>query len=65
MAWQGDALLPFVDEKRLKRALKPLRALMTEEESMYFHNLLHFDLFFIFLFFFYFLQLRGTFSEKN
>ena len=32
-AWQGVALLPFVDEERLKRALKPLEEKLTEEES--------------------------------
>lgn len=32
-AWQGVALLPFVDEARLKRAVKPLAHLLTEDES--------------------------------
>lgn len=34
-AWQGVALLPFVDERRLIRALKPYYELLTPEESMY------------------------------
>lgn len=32
-AWQGVALLPFVDERRLIRALKPYYELLTPEES--------------------------------
>ncbi|KAL1114837.1 hypothetical protein AAG570_007661 [Ranatra chinensis] len=32
-AWQGVALLPFVNEIRLKQALKPLEHLLTPEES--------------------------------
>ncbi|TMW45553.1 hypothetical protein DOY81_009367 [Sarcophaga bullata] len=31
-AWQGVALLPFVDENRLFKALKPYYGLLTEEE---------------------------------
>ncbi|KNC26021.1 putative 5'-3' exoribonuclease 2 [Lucilia cuprina] len=31
-AWQGVALLPFVDEKRLFKALEPYYGLLTEEE---------------------------------
>merc|ERR1719361_2732869 len=31
-AWQGVALLPFVNETRMKEALKPLYSLLTEEE---------------------------------
>lgn len=31
-AWQGVALLPFVDEKRLFKALKPYYKLLTDEE---------------------------------
>ena len=33
-AWQGVALLPFVDEQRLKDALKPVYNKLTVEESM-------------------------------
>eukprot|EP00170_Pyropia_yezoensis_P001327 contig_5894_g1331 len=32
-AWQGVALLPFVDEKRLHAALEPLAPLLTPEEA--------------------------------
>ena len=32
-AWQGVALLPFIDEKRLRNALKPLKNKLTEEEN--------------------------------
>ena len=32
-AWQGVALLPFVDEVRLKRALQPVYPLLTAEEK--------------------------------
>ena len=32
-AWQGVALLPFVDETRLKQALKPLCDSLTPDES--------------------------------
>ncbi len=32
-AWQGVALLPFVDEVRLKKALESCYALLTEDES--------------------------------
>ncbi|XP_045585017.2 5'-3' exoribonuclease 2 homolog isoform X1 [Procambarus clarkii] len=32
-AWQGVALLPFVDEKRLKKALDTVYDLLTEEEK--------------------------------
>lgn len=32
-AWQGVALLPFVDEKRLFKATAPFLNLLTEEES--------------------------------
>lgn len=31
-AWQGVALLPFIDESRLNAALEPLQNLLTEEE---------------------------------
>ncbi len=31
-AWQGVALLPFVDEARLKSALEPYHSLLSEEE---------------------------------
>jgi len=34
-AWQGVALLPFVDEERLHKALEPYYDLLTSEESMY------------------------------
>jgi len=33
-AWQGVALLPFVDETRLHTALEPYYDLLTPEESM-------------------------------
>ena len=36
-AWQGVALLPFVDEKRLKKAIEPLVDLLlrpTKDESI-------------------------------
>lgn len=33
-AWQGVALLPFVDEKRLFKALEPYYDCLTEAESM-------------------------------
>ena len=33
-AWQGVALLPFVDEERLFKALEPYYLLLTEDESM-------------------------------
>lgn len=32
-AWQGVALLPFVDERRLIKAVKPLYESLTEAES--------------------------------
>lgn len=32
-AWQGVALLPFIDERRLNAALTPLQGLLTEEEK--------------------------------
>lgn len=32
-AWQGVALLPFVDEKRLFKALIPLHSKLTDEEG--------------------------------
>ena len=32
-SWQGVALLPFVDEKRLKMALEPLHDKLNEEEK--------------------------------
>lgn len=32
-AWQGVALLPFVDEKRLFKALQPYYKLLTDEEK--------------------------------
>jgi len=32
-AWQGVALLPFIDEKRLNEALEPLGELLSEEEK--------------------------------
>lgn len=31
-AWQGVALLPFIDEVRLREALEPLKELLTDEE---------------------------------
>jgi 5'-3' exoribonuclease 2 len=34
-AWQGVALLPFVDEKRLFKAIKPYYSELTEEESKF------------------------------
>jgi 5'-3' exonuclease len=34
-AWQGVALLPFVDEKRLRNALKSLNDQLTPEERMF------------------------------
>ena len=34
-AWQGVALLPFVDETRLKQALLPLHKCLTQAESEY------------------------------
>lgn len=33
-AWQGVALLPFVDEKRLIKAVQPFYNLLTPAESM-------------------------------
>lgn len=33
-AWQGVALLPFVDEKRLIKAVQPYYNLLTVAESM-------------------------------
>lgn len=39
-AWQGVALLPFVDEKRLIKALEPYYKLLTPEEG----NAFYFDL---------------------
>jgi len=36
-AWQGVALLPFVDEKRLFKALAPYYDSLTEAESKYRH----------------------------
>lgn len=33
-AWQGVALLPFVDETRLHKALEPYYDCLTSEESM-------------------------------
>jgi 5'-3' exoribonuclease 2 len=33
MAWQGVALLPFIDEKRLLEAMIPLYDQLTEEEE--------------------------------
>ena len=39
-AWQGVALLPFVDEKRLFKALEPYYECLTEAESnFYFYYL--------------------------
>eukprot|EP00177_Eucheuma_denticulatum_P000228 GFKZ01000391.1.p1 GENE.GFKZ01000391.1~~GFKZ01000391.1.p1 ORF type:complete len:1157 (+),score=196.00 GFKZ01000391.1:223-3693(+) len=32
-AWQGVALLPFIDETRLNAAIEPLKDLLTEEEK--------------------------------
>lgn len=37
-AWQGVALLPFVDERRLIRALKPYYEMLTPDESKYYIN---------------------------
>lgn len=34
-AWQGVALLPFVEEERLFKALEPYYLLLTEAESQY------------------------------
>lgn len=34
-AWQGVALLPFVDEKRLFKALIPLHSKLTDEEGKF------------------------------
>lgn len=34
-AWQGVALLPFVDEKRLFKALKPYYNRLTDAESKF------------------------------
>lgn len=34
-AWQGVALLPFVEEVRLKETLKPFYNRLTEEESKF------------------------------
>lgn len=34
MAWQGVALLPFIDEKRLLEAMEPLYSGLTEEEEI-------------------------------
>lgn len=34
-AWQGVALLPFVDEKRLIKAVQPYYNLLTPDESMH------------------------------
>lgn len=34
-AWQGVALLPFVDEKRLFKALEPYYDTLTEAESRF------------------------------
>lgn len=36
-AWQGVALLPFVDENRLKQALLPLHDSLTSDESESFY----------------------------
>jgi len=33
MAWQGVALLPFIDEKRLLEAMKPLYDELSQEEE--------------------------------
>ena len=33
MAWQGVALLPFIDENRLLEAMRPYYAQATEEEK--------------------------------
>jgi 5'-3' exoribonuclease 2 len=34
-AWQGVALLPFVDEARLKKALIPYHELLSDDERMF------------------------------
>lgn len=49
-AWQGVALLPFVDEERLFRALEPYYDLLTEAESKYYflYCILHKVVFFYF-----------------
>lgn len=47
-AWQGVALLPFVDEKRLFKALEPYYSCLTEAESEL--NNLDLDQFFVIIF---------------
>lgn len=39
-AWQGVALLPFVDEARLKKAIEPCLSLLTDEESKTLFNMI-------------------------
>jgi len=34
MAWQGVALLPFIDEKRLLEAMAPAAAKLTDDENL-------------------------------
>lgn len=42
-AWQGVALLPFVDEKRLIKALEPYYKLLTPEEGILSKQILTFE----------------------
>lgn len=39
-AWQGVALLPFVDERRLIKAVQPLYANLTEAESEFINRII-------------------------
>jgi 5'-3' exoribonuclease 2 len=45
MAWQGVALLPFIDENRLLEAMQPYYAQATEEEKR--RNSLGYDILFV------------------